>query len=90
MIASSVAYALNNPDDGSSQEWLELTEDMIAAPVWPEFRHIDLSLEGPAMNSVVLCELHERSIRGEDLLDGLQEFILAAKLDYRSARSTRR
>ena len=60
VIASSVAYALNNPDDGSSQEWLELAEEMIAVPVGPEFKHIDLSLEGPAINSVVLRELHER------------------------------
>jgi len=79
VIASSVAYALNNPDDGSSQEWLGLAEEMIAAAVWPEFKHIDLRLESPAVNSSVLCELHERSIRGENLLDGLREFILAVK-----------
>ncbi len=84
VIASSVAYALNNPDDGSSQEWLELAEEMIAVAVGPEFKHIDLSREGPAINSVVLRELHERSIRGEDLLDGLGEFILAAKSSYSS------
>lgn len=79
VIASSVAYALNNPDDGFSQEWLGLAEEMMAATVWPEFKHIDPSLEGPAVNSAVLRELHERSIRGEELLDGLREFILAVK-----------
>ena len=85
VIASSVAYALNNPDDCWSQEWWELPEEMIAVPVGPEFKHIYLSLEGPAINSMVLRKLYERSIRGEDLLDGLGEFILAVKSSYSSS-----
>ena len=84
VIASSVAYALNNPDDVLSEKWLELAEEMIAETVGPDFKHIDLSLDGPAINSVVLRELHQRSIKGEDLLDGLGDFILAAKSDYPS------
>ena len=84
VIASSVGYALNNPDDVLSEKWLELAEEMIAETVGPDFKHIDLSLEGPAINSVVLRELHQRSITGKDLLDGLGDFVLAAKQSYLS------
>ena len=84
VVASSVAYALNNPYDGLSQEWLELAEEMIAVAVGPDFKHIDLSTGGAAINSVVLRELHERSIRDEDLVDGLGEFIRSAASNYPS------
>ena len=84
VIASSVAYALNNPDDELSERWLELAKEMIAETIGPDFKYIDLSLENPAIGSVVLRELHERSIKGEALLDGLGDFILAAKSNYPS------
>lgn len=77
VIASSLAYALNNPDDELSAKWLGLAKGMIAKTVTPDFKYIDLGLEGPVVNSVVLRELHRRSILGEDLLKGLGKFILA-------------
>ena len=86
VIASSVAYALNNPDDELSEKWLELAEGMIAETVKPDYKHIDRSLDGPAINSVVLGELHQRSIMGKNLLDGLGEFILALKTGFRDSR----
>ena len=84
VIASSVAYALNNPDDEMAEKWLNLADGMVAETIGPDFKHIDLTLEGPSICSVVLRELHERSLRGEDLLAGLGDFILTAKLDYPS------
>ena len=84
VVASSVAYALNNSHDGLSQEWLELAEEMIAVAVGPDSQHIDLSTKGAAINSVVLRELHERSIKDEDLVDGLGEFIRSVALNYPS------
>ena len=83
VIASSVAYAWNNPQDAMSAAWLEQTDVMVAKTIWPDCSHIDLSLEGPGINSVVLTELKERSIKGEDLLVGMKEFILTVASEYR-------
>ena len=84
VIASSVAYALNNPDDELSEKWLELAQEMVAETIRPDYKHIDLSLEGPNISSAVLRELHERSIKGKALLAGLGDFILDAKSNYPS------
>ena len=84
VIASSVAYALNNRDDDLSPEWLKLAQEMEAVTVGPDFDHTYLSPEGPALNFLVLRELHDRSIRGMDLVDGLGEFILTAKSNLAS------
>ena len=81
VIASSVAYALNNPKDEVSEKWLKLAEEMVAETIVPDFKHIDLTQEGPMINSIVLVQIQERSIRGEDLLADLGQLILAAKLE---------
>ncbi len=82
VIASSVAYALNNPQDDMSAEWLEQASGMVAETIAPDFDLIDLGLKGPMINSLVLGELKERSVKGEDLLAGLREFILTAMSEY--------
>ena len=82
VIASSVAYALNNPQDDVSAEWLDQASEMVAETIAPDFDLIDLTLRGPMINSLVLGELKERSVKGEDLLFGLREFILTAMFEY--------
>ena len=74
---------LNNPDDELSEKWLELAQEMAAETIRPDYKHFDLSLEGPNISSAVL-RVHERSIKGEDLLAGLGDFILDAKSNYPS------
>lgn len=82
VIASSIAYALNNPEDEMSEEWLEQASGMVAETIGPDFSHLDPDLKGPMINSVVLTELKERSVKGEDLLVGMREFILTAVSEY--------
>ena len=80
VIASSVVYALKNPCEEISQEWLNLAESITISALMPDKVLLDPRQEDCFINSVVLLELVERSIRGESLFDGMADYILAAKL----------
>ncbi len=82
VLSSSLAYALKNPDEEISREWLNLTDEMMIEPMPPEVSHVDLTQKGTYVNSIVLSSLVDRSIKGQDLFENMKETILAALDDY--------
>ena len=79
VVASSIAHAYKNADDGVSKEWISLLKDAPANPIIPETTHLDLDSEEAYTNSMVLCELADRSVKGHDLFDDMASFVLNAK-----------
>ena len=80
VLASSIAHALKNPGLEESQEWLSIMGDEGGAlPIGPEVSYIDLNRIDTAVNSLVLQELVDRSIKGESLLIDMAEFVVATK-----------
>ena len=82
VVARSVADAFMNPEDVLSQEWICLTEGAITNPMVPEPSLIDLTQEECFVNTTVLRELVDRSIRGQDLFEDMASIVLGAKAVY--------
>ena len=79
VLASSIAHALKNPGHEESQEWVSIIYNgCVVFPVGLEFSHIDPNMIDTAVNSLVLRELVDRSIKGENLLIDMAEFVTNA------------
>ena len=82
VLSSSLTYALNHPDSGVSKIWLKLIEDVPANQIIPETKHMDMTQQGAFVNSLVLVELVDRSIRGLNLFVDMPEFVLGSRYLY--------
>jgi hypothetical protein len=87
VIASAVAGAFQNrwkeqPDNGE-REWMKLArQSLLDDNIWPDLDNVDLRLPTPFVNSSLLLELAERSLKRQDLFDGIPEFIEAMHRIY--------
>ena len=82
VLSSSLTYALNHPHAAVSKTWLELIKDVPANQIIPEAKHIDPEQQGAFVNSLVLVELVDRSIRGLNLFEDMYKFVLGARYIY--------
>ena len=82
VVSSSLAYAYKNPEDEISKEWIGLMKDVPNNQIIPELTDMDLTLDRAFVNSMVLVELVERSVKGHDLFDNMNDFVLAARSLY--------
>ena len=82
VLSSSLTYALNHPHGAVSKTWLKLIKDVPANQIIPEAEHIDLEQQGAFVNSQVLVELVDRSIRGLNLFEDMAEFVLESRYHY--------
>jgi hypothetical protein len=76
-IASAFAYAMNrNATEAYALEWRQYIESsIIYGSIFADLDHVDLHKLSVQRNAVILLELLERSKRGQDLLDGMQEYV---------------
>lgn len=89
VLASSTAHALKNPGLEESQEWLSIMGDeVVCLPLEPEVSYIDPDRVDTAVNSLVLKELVDRSIKGESLFIDMAEFVVSAKAALLASQPT--
>ena len=79
VLSSSLAYALKNPDEENAKKWLSLLEDVPANQLKPDLNQVDLTQEGAFINTMVLGELVDRSVRGQNLFESMPDIILSAR-----------
>ena len=82
VLSSSLNHALRTPNEKISREWLKITEDAIIYNIYPESRQIDLKQECAFINNIVLEELLNRSLMGQDLFQDMSSFISHIKALY--------
>ena len=76
VVASSFNRALKNPDDELHRHWMELLEPSVCNAILPDSDLLDTREKEPFINSVLLCELADRGVKGESLLEELPEYII--------------
>jgi len=76
-VAAAFAYALNRDNtDQYAIEWREyIPTTVVYGSVFPDLDYVDLNKHSVQRNAVLLIELLERSKRGEDLLEGLPQYV---------------
>lgn len=79
IVANSAAFILRNPSAPISKNWRPLIGSSIVDIIGPDYSPVDLDQENPLVNAMILRELVERSVKGDDLLDHIVEFIIEAK-----------
>ena len=84
--ATSLAYAFRHRDDEICQRWLEIAEPAIDTVLFPEAQFVDMDEEGPFLNWALLVELSRRSVNGESVTLGIEDYIDAAEFTYRSCQ----
>lgn len=82
VLSSSLLHAITHGDEEFSEEWLHLAQGMTSYPIEPDLSCVDLAQEGAFVNSMVLTELVERSIRGQNLFENMLDFIYDMKFLY--------
>jgi len=82
VMSSSLLYALRNPDKEFCQEWLHILETAPINEIIPEASHADLAKEEPFVNTFILRELVDRSVKGLNLFDNMLDLILTSKELY--------
>ena len=76
VITSSVAFAFRNPEKELSKEWLEFAGNMTnTSCILPDLNEIDLRKRKPFINSLILYELVDRTIKGRSLFTDMDKFI---------------
>ena len=75
ILSSSLAYALENPDEEIAKEWLSITKDVYANQIIPDSSYVDLMEKGTYVNTWVLNELVDRSVKGQDLFENMADII---------------
>ena len=78
-LPSSLAYAKRNPDEEISKEWIDILKDVPANQMIPDMDDVDLTKEHAYVNSLVLRELVDRSVRGQSLFEGMDDFVLSVQ-----------
>ena len=79
VVASSFNRAHKNPDDELHRHWMELLEPSVCNAILPDADLLDTRKREPFVNSVLLCELADRSVKGESLLEELPEYIIGMR-----------
>ena len=79
VLSSSLAYALRNPDEENAKKWLSIIEDVPANQIIPDMNQVDLMQEEAFVNTTVLGELVDRSVRGQNLFENMTDIILSAR-----------
>lgn len=85
-VAAAFSYACNRENtDEYAIKWRGLIEDVVTyGSVFPDYDHIDPSKLEAQRNGMLLQELARRSTNNEDLLYGIQDFILGATMFLKS------
>jgi hypothetical protein len=91
VFASSIARAwqrnFRTKADSTEKNWLAMTLDChIDDCVWPDLDLVDLTSRSGFVNTLVLFELAERSVKKEDFFLGMPEFIAAAHAGFHEYR----
>ena len=76
VLASSIAYSLKNEGEEFSNQCMGLASDSITVAIAADPEEYQPNRDKGSLNTLVLLELLERSVRGEDLIDGMREYIL--------------
>lgn len=83
IVASVLSYAMCNQADSTAKEWLNILSSKLDNPsLLPDRGDINLENEKAFVNSLILEELVERSVNGDDIFTAMPEFIQAAKNAY--------
>ena len=93
VLASSVAYSLKNREEEFSDCCLERTLGSFTLAIVAEPDEFQPDRDKGALNMLVLLEPLERSTKGEDLFEGMEEYILYQKLrmpEFREFQTIRR
>ncbi len=86
VFASALGYALKNPTEKVSRDWIGKLENSISEfSVFPDDDLVDLETEKGFVNRAVLRELVDRSVKQASLFDGMPRFIAFQRLHYASA-----
>jgi hypothetical protein len=79
VIASALLYALRHRDDPECLDWLrrfDATHALNPKCNLPNTGCVDLRRPEAVTNYTVFIELMERTLKGQDLLDRMEEFIM--------------
>ena len=79
VLSSSLAYAYKNPDEEISKEYMDILKDVPANQIVPDMDDIELTKDRAFVNSMVLKELMNRSVKGQNLFEGMADFILCVE-----------
>lgn len=82
VMASSLLYALKNPEKEFCQDWLRFLEPSPINEVIPDATLADISNEGGFVNTLILRELVDRSVRKANLSENMADFILNSRALY--------
>ena len=87
VFASSVARAWQQTfrakADSSEKEWLAITREChLDENIWPDLDLVDLHKRNGFVNTLVLLELADRSVKRENLFHGMPEFIATAHANF--------
>ena len=82
VVSSSLAYAYKNPDEEHSREWIHILANVPNNQIFPDTDYIDLSKEKAFVNAMVLEELMNRTIKGQNLFEGMEEYIGFVKANF--------
>jgi hypothetical protein len=76
VLASACRKALQDRKDPEHQKWLDALVPRISTEsVWYDAAQIDLNNGNATINALVLNELMDRSVKGRDLLEGMELFV---------------
>ena len=79
VVAAAFGQVYKYPHDPVSQIWRPLFKESLSQySVLPDGDHVDLSSPQARLNALILEELTNRSRKGMDVLDGIEDYILAA------------
>jgi hypothetical protein len=98
VFASSVAKAwqqtFRGKADSSEREWLAITREChLDENIWPDLDLVDLHKRSGFVNTLILLELANRSVKRENLFHGMPEFIATVHAnfpEYRRSLGSRR
>jgi hypothetical protein len=79
VIASTLLYALRHREEPECLDWLrrfDAAHALNPSCNLPDTECVDLRTPGAVTNYTVFIELMERTLKGRDLLDGIEKFIM--------------
>jgi hypothetical protein len=83
VLSSAVRHSLEHREDDEAQAWLkDLMPSLSDESVWPDPTTLDLDTAEAFANGILLHELIDRSLKREDLFDGISELIAVARADF--------
>ncbi len=83
VLSCSIAYAFNHPDEPFSKKCIDLAHAMLSPLcILPDSNEIDLYQKYAVINTIILSELVERSVKKASLIDGMREYIRKLYIHY--------